>query len=101
MTWCDWRVGSVGTATARSRTCFGRPFYAGHVWSCDFVSTRTHDGRPLKLLTVLDEYTRECMAIEVRRSMKAHHVLEVLADPPALPDLERLWNRHLLVLSPA
>ncbi len=57
-----------------------RPLYAGHVWSYDFVSTRTHDGRPLKLLTVLDEYTRECMAIEVRRSMKAHHVLEALAD---------------------
>ena len=57
-----------------------RPLYACHVWSYDFVSTRTHDGRPLKLLTVLDEYTRECMAIEVRRSMKAHHVLEALAD---------------------
>ena len=53
-----------------------RPLYAGHVWSYDFVSTRTHDGRPLKLLAVLDEY----MAIEVRRSMKAHHVLEALAD---------------------
>ena len=62
-----------------------RPLYAGHVWSYDFVSTRTHDGRPLKLLTVLDEYTRECMAIEVRRSMKAHHVLEALAD---------LFTRH-------
>jgi transposase InsO family protein len=62
-----------------------RPLYAGHVWSYDFVSARTHDGRPLKLLTVLDEYTRECMAIEVRRSMKAHHVLEALAD---------LFTRH-------
>lgn len=57
-----------------------RPLYAGHVWSYDFVSTRTHDGRPLKLLTVLNEYTCECMAMEVRRSMKAHHVLEALAD---------------------
>ena len=36
-----------------------RLLYACHVWSYDFVSTRTHDGRPLKLLTVLDEYTRE------------------------------------------
>jgi hypothetical protein len=43
------------------------PLYACHVWSYDFVSTRTHDGRPLRLLTVLDEYTRECMAIEVAR----------------------------------
>ncbi len=57
-----------------------RPLYAQHVWSYDFVSTRTHDGRPLKLLTVIDEHTRECMAIKVARSMKAHHVLEALAD---------------------
>jgi putative transposase len=56
-----------------------RPLYAQHVWSYDFVSTRTHDGRPLKLLTVIDEHTRECMAIKVA-SMKAHHVLEALAD---------------------
>ena len=31
-----------------------------HVWSYDFVSERTHDGRPLRLLTIVDEYTREC-----------------------------------------
>ena len=35
-----------------------RPLHKNHVWSYDFVSTRTHDGRALKLLTVLDEYTR-------------------------------------------
>ena len=49
-------------------SCIGlRPLYAQHVWSYDFVSTRTHDGRPLKLLTVIDEHTRECMAIKVAR----------------------------------
>ena len=37
-----------------------RPLHRNHVWSYDFVSTRTHDGRALKLLTVLDEYTRQC-----------------------------------------
>ena len=37
-----------------------RPLYRGHVWSYDFVASRTHDGRALKLLTVLDEHTREC-----------------------------------------
>ena len=57
-----------------------RPLYKNHVWSYDFVSTRTHDGRALKLLTVLDEYTRECVAIEVARRIRAHDVLEVLAD---------------------
>ena len=44
-----------------------RPLRKNHVWSYDFVSVRTHDGRPLKLLTVLDEHTRECLAINVAR----------------------------------
>ena len=57
-----------------------RPLYRGHVWSYDFVASRTHDGRALKLLTVLDEHTRECLAIVVARKIRAHDVLEVLAD---------------------
>ena len=57
-----------------------RPLRKNHVWSYDFVSTRTHDGRALKLLTVLDEYTRQCLAIKVARRIRAHDVLEVLAD---------------------
>ena len=57
-----------------------RPLYRGHVWSYDFVASRTHDGRALKLLTVLDEHTRECLAIMVARKIRAHDVLEVLAD---------------------
>ena len=54
-----------------------RPLYRGHVWSYDFVASRTHDGRALKLLTVLDEHTRECLAIVVARKIRS---LEVLAD---------------------
>ena len=57
-----------------------RPLHKNHVWSYDFVNTRTHDGRPLKLLTVLDESTRQCMAIKVARKIRSHDVLEVLAD---------------------
>ena len=57
-----------------------RPLYRGHVWSYDFVASRTHDGRALKLLTVLDEHTRECLAIVVARKIRSHDVLEVLAD---------------------
>ena len=57
-----------------------RPLYRGHVWSYDFVALRTHDGRALKLLTVLDEHTRECLAIVVARKIRSHDVLEVLAD---------------------
>ena len=57
-----------------------RPLHKNHVWSYDFVSTRSHDGRSLKLLTVLDEHTRQCLAIKVARTMKGHEVLEVLTD---------------------
>jgi putative transposase len=42
-----------------------RPEYRGHVWSYDFMHERTHDGRPLRLLTIVDEYSRECLAIKV------------------------------------
>ena len=44
------------------------------------MASRTHDGRALKLLTVLDEHTRECPAIVVARKIRSHDVLEVLAD---------------------
>jgi putative transposase len=57
-----------------------RPLYRNHVWSYDFVADRTHDGRPLKILTVLDEYSRECLAIVVARSLKAEDVLETLTE---------------------
>ena len=57
-----------------------RPLYRSHVWSCDFVASGTHDGRALKLLTVLDEHTSECLAIVVARKIRSHDVLEVLAD---------------------
>ena len=57
-----------------------RPLHKNHVWSYDFVSTRTHDGRPLKILTVIDEHTRQCLAINVARTMKGHEVVEVLTD---------------------
>ena len=40
-----------------------RPERPRHVWSYDFVSAQTHDGRSLRLLTLIDEYTRECLAI--------------------------------------
>jgi transposase InsO family protein len=57
-----------------------RPEYPNHVWSYDFVMDRTRDGRPLKMLTVLDEYTRECVGIEVRRRITSKEVMEVLGE---------------------
>ena len=52
-----------------------RPQHKDHVWSYDFVSGRTSDGRPLKFLSILDEYTRECLAIDVARSLKSEDVM--------------------------
>jgi putative transposase len=50
-----------------------------HVWAWDFIHDRTADGRPLKWLSVVDEYTRECVGLEVARSMSAKRVTELLA----------------------
>ena len=56
-----------------------RPCWPNHVWSYDFVADRTHDGRPLKMLIVVDESTRECLVIEVERRADSMSVLERLA----------------------
>ncbi|MCX5752255.1 MAG: IS3 family transposase [Candidatus Krumholzibacteria bacterium] len=56
-----------------------RPEYRDHVWSYDFVHERTHDGRPLRILTVIDEYSRECLALRVERRLSSHDVLMTLA----------------------
>ena len=56
-----------------------RPRYPGHVWSYDFVQHRTHDGRSFRLLTIIDEFTRECLAIRVQRRATSEDVLEELA----------------------
>jgi transposase InsO family protein len=55
-----------------------RPAYKNHVWSYDFVATRTREGRPLRLLTLMDEFSRECLAIEVGRQLSSDDVLETL-----------------------
>jgi transposase InsO family protein len=56
-----------------------RPARKDHVWSYDFVKARTSDGRAIRLLTVIDEYTRECLAIDVARRITADDVLERLS----------------------
>jgi len=57
-----------------------RPEHKNHVWSYDFVAARTHDGRSLRLLTLIDEYTRECLAIRVARRQNSITVIETLSD---------------------
>lgn len=44
-----------------------RPEYPNHVWSNDFVEDRTHNGRMFRMLNVIDEFTRECLAIRIDR----------------------------------
>jgi putative transposase len=51
-----------------------RATHRNHVWSYDFLADRTEDGRQLKLLVVIDEFTRECLAIEACRTFTARDV---------------------------
>ncbi len=57
-----------------------RPQYQDHVWSYDFVADRTSDGRSFRMLTLMDEHTRECLSIDVARKLKSEDVLERLSD---------------------
>ena len=57
-----------------------RACWPNHVWSHDFVEARTHDGRKFRMLCLIDEYTREALAIRVKRKLNSTDVLETLAD---------------------
>ena len=57
-----------------------RPEYKNHVWSYDFVYDRTRDGRAFRMLTILDEYSRECLAIDVGRKLTHDAVMYRLTD---------------------
>jgi putative transposase len=57
-----------------------RPDHPNHVWSYDFVEDRTHDGRKYRMLNVIDEYTRECLAIRVSRKLNSIDVVDLLSD---------------------
>ena len=57
-----------------------RPEHENHVWSYDFVSSFTHDGRMLRVLTLMDEFTRQCLALRVARRLNRYDLIETLAD---------------------
>jgi putative transposase len=57
-----------------------RPERPNHVWSYDFVADRTHDGKAFRMLCIIDEFTRESLAIKVARKLKATDVIEALCD---------------------
>ncbi len=57
-----------------------RPERPNHVWSYDFVSGRTEEGRKLRILTLIDEYTRECLALPVEQRMGSRQVIQTLSE---------------------
>ena len=57
-----------------------RPKYKDHVWSYDFVKSHTADGRGFRVLTIIDEFTRECLALHVARGITSREVIEQLYD---------------------
>jgi len=67
------RLGHSGNSCVRRRA-----EHKDHVWTWDFIHDRTAKGRPLKWFAITDEYTRECLALEVDRSITADRVLDVL-----------------------
>jgi putative transposase len=88
-----------------------RPMSRNHVWSYDFVAERTTDGRSIRMLNIIDEYTRECLAIRVGRKITANEVIDTLADlfitrglpqfirsdngPEFVADILRQWLKDL------
>jgi len=57
-----------------------RPMYKNHVWSYDFLADRTNDGRGMRMLNIMDEYTRECLAIHIDRQIDSTEVLYKLSE---------------------
>ena len=57
-----------------------RPEYRDNVWSYDFVESRTHDGRKFRMLNIIDEFTRECLAIRIDRKLNSTSVVDALTD---------------------
>ena len=78
------RLGSSDNGIARRKA-----EHKDHVWAWDFIFDRTEDGRSIKWLSVIDEYTRECLALEVSRSMTAADVVDVLVELAALRGMPR------------
>jgi transposase InsO family protein len=69
------RLGHSGNSCIRRRA-----EHKDHVWAWDFIHDRTATGQPLKWLAITDEYTRECLALEVSRSITSDRVLDILTN---------------------
>jgi transposase InsO family protein len=76
-----WTLPRKRKKRRRGQSVVDRPHAAGRpneVWSYDFVHDRTQYGQRLKMLTVVDEYTRECIEIRVEKRMRSMEVMETL-----------------------
>ena len=67
-----------GLVTSENSCDRKKPEHYNHVWSYDLLSERLENGRRVRLLTIMDEYTRECLAIDVAKNFQAEDVVEVL-----------------------
>ena len=67
------RIGSSSNSCTRLK-----PDYPNHVWSYDFLFDATADGRRLKWMPIIDEHTRECLALEVDRSITSTDLIGIL-----------------------
>jgi putative transposase len=57
-----------------------RPIRRNHVWSYDFVHERTRDGRTYRILVIIDEFTRECIALKAARNPNSDEVIHILTE---------------------
>jgi len=81
-----WRVGGLQVPRKRPRRRIAAsrprptpPMSRNHVWAIDFVFDACADGRQIKCLTIIDEWTRECLAIDVAGSIRSGRVVDVLS----------------------
>ena len=72
-----------------------RPTHRSHVWSYDFMSTRTHDGRSARILNLIDEYTRECLLIRAERRWSSAKVIGALADVMVMRGIRNTFVRTM------
>lgn len=74
-----------------------RPEHRNHVWSYDFVHCRTDDGNAFRTLNVIDEFSRECLAIREYHELNSSSVIDALSDLFILREAQILieeWRKH-------